>query len=111
MKSLAHTDLTTFYGSASEIYDHLRREQERDVFLHQVAYTAFIGMTIVAAIAFSTGWTIAPWLTVVAVFCFERTLWWGREVSCRNHTMHVLTFRRLPVEDTSVSNAVTRHTA
>ncbi|WP_448096528.1 hypothetical protein [Luteibacter yeojuensis] len=111
MKSLAHTDLTTFYGSASEIYDHLKREQERDVFLHQVAYMAFVGMTIIAAIAFSTGWGIAPWLTVVAVFCFERTLWWGREVSCRSHTMHILTFRRLPVEDMSPMNVAARNSA
>jgi hypothetical protein len=88
-----HTNLTALYQDASEVYDHLRRDQDRDLTNHKISHAAFTLLALGAAWAFTSGWSIAPWLTACAALAFERAAWWGQELSNRNFTMHQLTFQ------------------
>ena len=98
-KTEAHTDLTRFYGTAGEIYAHLKDDQERDRKLHQIAKVSLAILVGFSAVAFTSGWALAPWLAAGALLAFERTMWWGRELSNRNYTMHILTFMQMKDAD------------
>lgn len=104
MKYVAHTDMTSFYGTRSEIYDHLKKDQERDSRYQQFSQAGLIGLTLLASFGWSSSWTAAPWLTAGAVMALERCIWWGREMSTRNQLMHTLTLERRRLGDDLTKN-------
>jgi hypothetical protein len=92
MKKPSHYNLVAGLGSLEGAYDQMREDQERDSKRQELAKLGFLGFVVAAAASFTGHWDGAPWLLAGAAIFFERTLWWSRELSHRNYSMHVLTF-------------------
>lgn len=94
MQQPAHSDLAAYYGGdLSAVYDHLRRDQDRDLTTHKISIYCLWGFSSLAMIGFHYEWSIVPLCVLAAVAALERSIWWGTEVSNRNFTMHTLTFQ------------------
>jgi hypothetical protein len=86
--------LTAHYGGdLSAVYEHLRRDQDRDLTTHKISIYCLWGFASLAMMGFHYGWSVTELCVLAAVISLERSISWGTEVTSRNYAMHILTFQ------------------